>query len=81
MKTKNIKVGSICVIFSFMAAFSSYYNFFVIEKCTYGGSKLSWLFAIICETVGNTGIAITWLILSILAFTFGIKLIIQKSAL
>lgn len=63
---------------SFVAFYASYFNFYVADRCSCGGSKLSWLFCIVCESVGQTGASILWLAIGIFMFSMGVHLLSKK---
>ncbi|PUA26331.1 MAG: hypothetical protein B0W54_24015 [Cellvibrio sp. 79] len=63
--------GFIFISLSIGAFYASYFNFYFKEGCSYGGSKLSWLFGIVCESFGQAGISVLWLIAGIFAFVIG----------
>ncbi len=67
----------ICLAFSLLAAYGSYDNFFSKVRCTYGGSKLSWFFGIICESFGVIGVATLWLVLSLISFVYGMRALMK----
>lgn len=74
-KRKNVAqrnyAGFIFILISIAALYTSYFNFYIKEGCSYGGSKLSWLFGIVCESFGQAGISVLWLIAGIFAFAIG----------
>jgi hypothetical protein len=73
-----IYIGMASLCFSFGALYASYLNFHVKENCSYGGSKLTWLFGIVCESLGKSGAAWLWLIIGIVAFVVGVILLCGK---
>lgn len=74
-KRKNIAqgnyVGIAFILVSIGAFYASFFNFYIKESCSYGGSKLSWLFGIVCESFGQAGISVLWLIFGVFAFVIG----------
>ncbi len=76
-KNRNLFVFA-AFMFSLLFAYAAYYNFFEKVYCTYGGSKLSWFFGIICESFGDLGVVILWLILSLLSLAVGFKVLLKN---
>jgi hypothetical protein len=65
-------------MFSLLSAYAAYHNLFEKAQCTYGGSKLSWFFGVICESFGSLGVVIVWLILSLLSLAVGLKVFLKN---
>jgi hypothetical protein len=45
----------------------------VVDKCSYGGSKLSGLFGLVCESLGKTGVAWLWFMIGLAALVLCIR--------
>ncbi len=58
---------------SFLFGYCAYLNFFVKTQCAFGGSKLSWVFALTCESFGNVGAAVLWFTISVISFVLGVR--------
>lgn len=71
-------IGLASIGFSIGAIYASYLNFYVKENCSYGDSKLTWLFGVVCESLGKAGVAWLWLTIGIVAFVVGIRLLCGK---
>jgi len=74
----NKYLGVVLIMLSLFAGFIAYFNIFVKAQCTYGGSKLSWVFALACESFGNVGVAAIWFAFSVITLIFGVKNIVSQ---
>ena len=70
--------GVTFILVSIGAFYVSHFNFHTKESCSYGGSKLSWLFGIVCESFGQMGISVFWLIAGVFAFVIGSFCLLRK---
>ena len=79
-KSKNQRnyVGITFILASFAAFYASYFNLYVAVKCSYGGSKLSWLFGMVCESLGKTGASILWSAIGFFIFGVGSLLLFRR---
>ena len=48
----------------------AYYKFTMEGECTFGGSKLSFVFAFICEYFGNIGVGVIFLFFGIVLLKY-----------
>lgn len=78
VRDNKIYFGTISIVFSALAFYVSYLHFYIKDQCSYGGSRLSWLFAIVCESLGVAGMAALWLLIGIIAFSLGVGILLSK---
>jgi hypothetical protein len=77
-RAQRIYTGVAFKLVSIGAFYASYFNFYGKQSCSYGGSKLSWLFGIACESIGQAGVSIVWLVGGVFAFTLGALLMFKS---
>lgn len=71
-RNSKVNFGAGLILFSLVAGYGSYLNFYQLEQCSAGGSKLSWLFAWVCVSLGKDALGFLWLLIALAAFFGGV---------